>query len=148
MAAARTPGDVMSEEEVDDDGDLELDDADIAEDELEDDALVEADDDVDVLDLDDPLVEPLVEGEVVPDPLTEAVVGAPVPVAAPEEDEDVLELDEELHPDDVEAPLDALLQEKTAAATMEDDEEELEEEEPDVDDRGEGPAKIVPRRPG
>ena len=44
--------------------------------------------------------------------------------------------------------LDALLEEKTAAATMEDDEEDVEEDEPEGDDRGEGPAKIVPRRPG
>ena len=65
-----------------------------------------------------------------------------------DEEEDGLELEEELHPDDVEAPLDALLQERTAKATLEDDEEEIEEEEVDVDDRGEGPAKIMPRRPG
>ncbi|HEY5165143.1 MAG TPA: DUF4193 family protein, partial [Acidimicrobiia bacterium] len=65
-----------------------------------------------------------------------------------EEEEDVLELDEELHPDDVEAPLDALLQERTASATLEDEEEEVEEEEADTDERGEGPTKIVPRRPG
>jgi hypothetical protein len=77
-----------------------------------------------------------------------------VPVAAPaavaeggEEEEDVLDLDEELHPDDVEAPLDALLQERTASATLEDEEEEVEEEEVDVEP-GEGPTKIVPRRPG
>src|SRR5215211_215617 len=43
-----------------------------------------------------------------------------------EEDEDVLDLDEELHPDDVEAPLDALLQERTAKATLEDEEEGVE----------------------
>ena len=65
-----------------------------------------------------------------------------------EEDEDVLDLDEELHPDDVEAPLDALLQERTASATLEDEEEEVEEEEAEVDERGEVPTKIVPRRPG
>jgi hypothetical protein len=65
-----------------------------------------------------------------------------------EEEEDVLELDEELHPDDVEAPLDALLQERTASATLEDEEEEVEEEEIDIDERGDVPTKIVPRRPG
>ena len=34
------------------------------------------------------------------------------------------------------------------AATIDDDEEELEDEEPDADDRGDGPTRIVPRRPG
>ena len=41
-----------------------------------------------------------------------------------------------------------LLQERTASATLEDDEEELEEDEGDADDRGDGPTRIVPRRPG
>ena len=82
-----------------------------------------------------------------------AEVETPVPAdravrEADEEDEDVLDLDEELHPDDVEAPLDALLQERTASATLEDEEEEVEEEEADVDERGEVPTKIVPRRTG
>ncbi|MGH9012978.1 MAG: DUF4193 family protein [Acidimicrobiia bacterium] len=68
---------------------------------------------------------------------------------AGDEDEDVvLDLDEELHPDDVEEPLDVLLQERTAKATLEDDEEEVEEEEVDADERGDGPTRIVPRRPG
>ena len=82
-----------------------------------------------------------------------AEVETPVPAdravrEADEEDEDVLDLDEELHPDDVEAPLDALLQERTASAKLEDEEEEIEEEEPDTDERGDGQTKIVPRRPG
>jgi hypothetical protein len=80
------------------------------------------------------------------------VVAEPAKAAAKtatgEEDEDALDLDEEQHPDDVEEPLDVLLQERTAAATLEDDEEEAEEEEPDVDERGEGPTRIMPRRPG
>ncbi|MFM8302946.1 MAG: DUF4193 family protein [Actinomycetota bacterium] len=65
-----------------------------------------------------------------------------------EEDGDGLDLDEELHPDDVEAPLDTLLQERTASATLEDEEEEVEDEEPDADERGEGATRILPRRPG
>ena len=78
-----------------------------------------------------------------------ATVVAPEEAAKEEDEEDdVLDLDEELHPDDVEAPLDALLQERTASATLEDDEDEIEEEEGDADDRGEGPTRIVPRRPG
>ena len=64
-----------------------------------------------------------------------------------DDEEGVVDLDEELHPDDVEEPLDVLLQERTASATLEDDEEELEEEEADGDDRVDGPARIVPRRP-
>jgi hypothetical protein len=67
---------------------------------------------------------------------------------AEEEDDAVLELEEEAHPDDVEEPLDVLLKERTAKATLEDDEEEVEEEEIETDERGEAPAKIVPRRPG
>ena len=66
---------------------------------------------------------------------------------AEDEEDDVVDLDEELHPDDVEEPLDVLLQERTASATLEDDEEELEDEEIDGDDRGDGPTRIVPRRP-
>ena len=41
-----------------------------------------------------------------------------------------------------------LLQERTARATLEDDEEELEDDEIDGDERGDGPTRIVPRRPG
>jgi hypothetical protein len=64
-----------------------------------------------------------------------------------DDEEDVLDLDEEHHPDDIEDPLDVLLQERTASASLEDDEEEAVEE-IEIDDRGEGPTKIVPRRPG
>jgi hypothetical protein len=135
----------MSDEEFEEDDAEVVDDLD--EDELEeDDALDDGldtdlvEDDADlpaVVDLENPVpVEPTVP------------VAAPAVVAEGEEEEDVLELDEELHPDDVEAPLDALLQERTASATLEDEEEEVEEEEVDTDERGEGPTKIVPRRPG
>jgi len=71
-----------------------------------------------------------------------------VTVADEDDDEEGLDLDEELHPDDVEAPLDALLQERTAKATLEDEEEEVEDDDVDVDERGEGSTRIVPRRPG
>jgi hypothetical protein len=59
----------------------------------------------------------------------------------------VVDLEEELHPDDVEEPLDVLLQERTAVAALDDDEEDLEEEDADADDRVDGPTRIVPRRP-
>jgi len=134
----------MSDEEFEDE-DVELEEASLDEEELEDDDEV-LDDDVEIEDdADLEIVEPVEEEA--------AVVAPPAPVdkverESEEEDEDVLDLDEELHPDDVEAPLDALLQERTASATLEDEEEELEEEEPDTDERGDGPTKIVPRRPG
>ena len=82
-------------------------------------------------------------------------VEIPVPVVtdatatetpAEEDDDDgVVDLDEELHPDDVEEPLDVLLQERTASAKLEDDEEDLEEEEADGDALADGPTRIVPR---
>jgi hypothetical protein len=134
----------MSDEEFEDE-DVELEEASLDEEELEDDDEV-LDDDIEIEDDADLEIAEPVEEEA-------AVVAPPAPVdkvarETEEEDEDVLDLDEELHPDDVEAPLDALLQERTASATLEDEEEELEEEEPDTDERGDGPTKIVPRRPG
>jgi hypothetical protein len=129
--------------------------AEIDEDDLDDDAL---DDDLDELDVDadvpvDVVVDLAVDPAAVPAddvPAGEGTTAADpaARAAGNDDDEEALELDEELHPDDVETPLDALLEEKTAAATMEDDEEDVEEDEPEGDDRGEGPAKIVPRRPG
>jgi hypothetical protein len=114
-------------------------------DELEDDDL--GDDDLgDDDDIDDDLDE---SADVDDDDLGD--LGAPqASTVATDEDDDEegLDLDEELHPDDVEAPLDALLQERTASATLEDEEEEVEDDEGDVDDRGEGTTRIVPRRPG
>ena len=66
-----------------------------------------------------------------------------------EGDDDVMEIDDELHPDDVEAPLDALLEERVASTAIDDEEEDIfDEDESDTDDRGDGPTKIVPRRPG
>lgn len=135
----------MSDEEFEDEP--ELDDAELDDDLEEDDVLVEDADEVadDVDLLDDELAEGSPE---VPVPVvTDAVVGAATAADEDDDEEGVVDLDEELHPDDVEAPLDTLLQERTASATLEDDEEELEEEEGDGDDRADGPARIVPRRP-
>ena len=138
----------MSDDEFEDDSE-ELDDADISEDDLAEDDLDVEDDVVDLADDTDVAVVVAVEDDVpVPVATPAAAVPAEPAPSGDEEDEEVLELDEELHPDDVEAPLDALLQERTASATLEDDEEEVEEEEADVDERGEGPTKILPRRPG
>jgi len=132
----------MSDEEFEEEA--ELDDEELDDDVLEGDDVLEDDDDVaDVVLLDEELDE---ESPEVPVPvITDAVVEG---TSEEEDDEEgVVDLDEELHPDDVEAPLDTLLQERTASATLEDDEEELEEEEGDGDDRADGPARIVPRRP-
>lgn len=97
-------------------------------------------------DLDDDLGDDLGD-DLDADPATmETPVGTKV-VKEDDEDEDVLDLEEELHPDDVEAPLDALLQERTASATLEDDEEEVEDDEADPDERGDTPTRIAPRRP-
>ena len=133
----------MSEEEFEDEPELDEED-DLADDVLVDD-LVEDDADVvgDVDLLDDDL-------DVIPE------VEIPVPVvtdatatetAEEDDDEGVVDLDEELHPDDVEEPLDVLLKERTASAKLEDDEEDLEEEETDGDALADGPTRIVPRRP-
>ncbi len=119
----------------------------------------ELDDDDDLVEDDDAIDDDLVEDDVDDVALLEDDVTAipEVPVAVvtdttasetPDEDDDegVVDLDEELHPDDVEEPLDVLLQERTASAKLEDDEEDLEEEEADGDALADGPARIVPRR--
>ena len=133
----------MSDEEFEEEAELDIDE-DVLEDE---DDLIGADDDDDLVD--DLLVDDVDELEVSPEIPVPVITDDTAAVGAEvvEEDDDVVDLDEELHPDDVEAPLDALLKERTASATLEDDEEELEEEEGDGDDRADGPARIVPRRP-
>lgn len=140
----------MSEDEFDDVGDDELEDleGDIDED-LDPD--LEGEIDEEDLDLDLDLDEDL-GGELAPDADADSIAtttpASTLPTDEDDEETDVLDLDEELHPDDVEAPLDALLQERTAKATLEDEEDEVEDEEGDPDERGEGPTRIVPRRPG
>jgi len=136
----------MSDEEFEEE-EPELDEADLDdEDVLVDDDLVVDDlvvdgDDIDILD-DDLDITPEVPVAVVTDD-----TATEVEVADDDDDEGVVDLEEELHPDDVEEPLDVLLQERTASATLEDDEDDLEEEDADGDDRADGPARIVPRRP-
>ena len=132
----------MSDEEFDDEP--EIDDEEIAEDDLVDEDLVDDDegDDIDLLD-EELEVSPEVPVPIVTDDTTATTIETP----EEEDDDGVVDLDEELHPDDVEEPLDVLLQERTASATLEDDEEDLDEEEADGDDRADGPTRIVPRRP-
>jgi Domain of unknown function (DUF4193) len=112
-----------------------LDEEDIDEDVLEEDFVEE--DDV----LDDDLVD-VIEDEVIDVVAVPGVLVAPPEPVEEEEEDDVVDLDEELHPDDVEEALDVVLRERTVAAGLE--EEEDEEDEPD--DRGEAGTKIVPRR--
>ena len=126
----------MSDDEFEDEPELDEEDLDedvVAED-FDDELLVDDEvDDIDAVVADDALV-PLV-GVVVP-------VADPVVEAEEEDDEDdVVDLDEELHPDDVEEALDVVLRERTVAAGLEGEEDDDEPDEP-----GEGGTKIVPRR--
>jgi len=128
----------MSDEEFEEEAELDIDE-DVLEDE---DDLIGADDDDDLVDdllvddVDDLEVSPEIPVPVITDDT--AAVGAEVV----EEDDDVVDLDEELHPDDVEEALDVVLRERTVAQGLEEDEEE--DDEPD--ERGETGTKIVPRR--
>ena len=124
----------MSDDEFEDEPDLDEEDLDeevVIEEEF-DDALLDDDD------VEDPLVD--VEGVVIP-PVVGLVPVVEEPVFEEDEDDDVVDLDEELHPDDVEEALDVVLRERTVAAGLEGDDDEEEPDEP-----GEGGTKIVPRR--
>ena len=63
-----------------------------------------------------------------------------------EEDDENLDLEEELHPDDVEEPLDVLLAERTAAERMDEDEDDARGRRPSPTTRATAAGKIVPRR--
>jgi len=130
-------------DDIDDDIDVEVEDEDdlVLDGELADDAL---DDDTEVLADTDDIDDDTDAGEADDDvPLARR----PAKKTDDDEDDDEgLDLEEEHHPDDVEVPLDALLQERTAKAALDDDEEDFEDAEDD--DRGDGPTRIVPRRPG
>ena len=126
----------MSDDEFEDEPDLDEEDLDeevVIEEEF-DDALLDEDEEVD-----DPLVD--VEGVVIP-PVVGLVTVPVEPVVEDDEDDDVVDLDEELHPDDVEEALDVVLRERTVAAGLEGDEDDDEPDEPGA----EGGTKIVPRR--
>jgi hypothetical protein len=142
----------LSDADVDED---ELDEEDLGADDLDDDAEVEVEDVVEVDAVVDIAVDPAVAVAVAVavDPVVAEPDAEPEPVAAKpakrarrksDDDDDVLDLDEELHPDDVEEPLDVLLKERTASGALEEDDEA--EEEIEVDERGETPTRIVPRR--
>jgi len=144
----------MSNEDVDEATEPDLSDADVDEDELDEEEIGDDDLDDDAVAVDDIVV----DGEsddAVAEPIAEVETDAAAeaePVAAKtatktkkrEDDDEGLDLDEEMHPDDIEEPLDVLLKERTASGALEEDEEA--EEEIEVDERGETPTRIVPRR--
>jgi hypothetical protein len=66
-------------------------------------------------------------------------------VLAPEGEEGADEDDDELDDDDVEASLDVILKERLV---VEDEEEEDEDEPADVEDRGDGAFRVLPKQPG
>ena len=129
--------DEFEEQEPDLEEDLEADDL-----EEDDDLDLEDEDEVDVEVLDDD------EEEAPADPVAE---GVEVPTSAvsltttDEEEDEIVDLDEELHPDDVEEPLDVLLLERTASGSLEDD-DDTDDEEVESDERGDGTTRILPRR--
>jgi Domain of unknown function (DUF4193) len=121
--------DLEAEVELEVDDDLDLEDDVVAEADVEDDdALLVEEDTLDVV--------------AVP------VDGTPAPVeeSAEEENDDVVDLEEELHPDDVEEPLDVLLHERTTSDRLDEEAADLEDEDLEPDERGDGSARVVPRR--
>ena len=122
----------LDEDDLDED---DLDEEDLDEEDLDDDEIADVEDDDEIIEAADE-IDPMVV------PVGVAVV-EPTEVAETTEDEedDVVDLDEELHPDDVEEALDVVLRERTVAAGLEGEEDEDEPDEP-----GEGGTKIVPRR--
>lgn len=137
----------MSDDTLEDGVDVEVD---LDDDALEEDLDDELDDDavVGVVDVDDDAIVEVVDDAIVVDVEEPDAPKAKRRVKKTDDDDDgdSDDLDEELHPDDVETPLDALLKEKTASAKMEDDEDELEDDEPDGDEPIEGTGRIQPRR--
>ena len=110
-------------------------------DELEEDDEFSSDMDIDEDDVD------VDEEDVLIDDDTETVVVAGDEEAEDEEDE-VVDLEEELHPDDVEEPLDVLLLERTSSGLLDEDEYDEDEDDSEGDDRAEPGSRIPPKRPG
>ena len=119
----------LDDDTVEDEEDLALDDGDDLADDLD-----EGDD----LKVDDEKTKPPAA------PRKQAAAGTEA--ESEDEDDENLDLEDELHPDDVEEPLDVLLAERTAAERLDEDEAELEDEELEPEERAEGGGRIVPRR--
>jgi hypothetical protein len=129
----------MADDEFDDEPDLDEDEPELEED---DDLALDEDDETETEDLDE--LEGVEDLAAAP---KRGVVKGDEDESSEDDDGDVVDLEEELHPDDVEEPLDVLLAERTASATLEDeDTEEVEDDEGEADDRVDGSARIVPRR--
>lgn len=123
----------MEEEDLDIEGDDEADDPDLVLDDVD---ALDPDIDVDV-DVDAIIAEPGAE------PAETAKAAGDE--SDDDDDDDNLDLEEELHPDDVEEPLDVLLAERTAAERIDEEEADLEDDD-EPDNPAEGTGKIVPRR--
>ncbi|MEW6473686.1 MAG: DUF4193 family protein [Actinomycetota bacterium] len=67
---------------------------------------------------------------------------------AEDEEDEVVDLEEELHPDDVEEPLDVLLLERTSSGLLDEDEYDEDEDDSEADDRSDPSSRIPPKRPG
>jgi hypothetical protein len=128
----------------DDDEDFDADEPELDDDDL--------DEDEDDLDLDDDVVADVDDAD---DDLVDDEIETSVPVARPkkgsddgsdDEDDDAIDLEEELHPDDVEEPLDVLLHERTTTDRLEEEANELEDEDLEPDAPGEASGRVVPRR--
>jgi hypothetical protein len=128
----------------DDDEDFDADEPELDDDDLE--------DDEEDLDLDDDAVADVDDGNA---DLAEDEVESSAPVARPkkgsedgsdDEDDDAIDLEEELHPDDVEEPLDVLLHERTTTDRLEEEANELEDEDLEPDAPGDASGRVVPRR--
>src|SRR5947209_19031937 len=110
-------------------------DAELDEDEFGSDLDVEDVDDVDDVDVEDDVL------------VGDSEVATIVEDAEDEEDE-VVDLEEELHPDDVEEPLDVLLLERTSSGLLDEDEYDEEDDDTDTDERADPGSRIPPKRPG
>ena len=67
---------------------------------------------------------------------------------AEDEEDEVVDLEEELHPDDVEEPLDVLLLERTSSGLLDEEDYDEDEDDSEGDDRAEPGSRIPPKRPG
>lgn len=65
-----------------------------------------------------------------------------------DEEDETLDLEEELHPDDVEEPLDVLLLERTSSGLLDEDEYDEDDDDTDTDERADPGSRIPPKRPG
>jgi len=126
-----------------DEEEVELDDAAEADDDL---VLDDTDDDADDLVVDLDVDDELAVLEEVPVEVDATAKGATTTDGSDDEDDENLDLEDELHPDDVEEPLDVLLAERTAAERIDEDEADLEDEDLETEISPDGSGRIVPRR--